>query len=113
MDPSNFDLEQNDVSTEVQKLVKKTMLKLNKCNKNGLSIEKVYVIGGLDNELYENFNTALNRMKENYSLLTPTIHQLNVDDLKNFFKVIDYSNVVMNLYGGAQVERYSPFTAPY
>jgi hypothetical protein len=100
MDPSNFDLEQGDVSTEAQKLVKKTMFKLNKCNTNRLTIEKIYLLGGLDNNYYKKFNDTLNHMKENYSILTPMIDQLNINDLKNFIKSIEYSNLMMNLCGG-------------
>ncbi|UJR17870.1 hypothetical protein I4U23_004769 [Adineta vaga] len=39
-------------------------------------------------------------MKENYSTVTPIpiIDHLNVDDLKNFLQVIEYSNLSMNLY---------------
>jgi hypothetical protein len=58
------------------------------------------VIRGLDNNNYKKFNDTLNHMKENYSILTPMIDQLNINDLKNFIKSIEYSNVMMNLCGG-------------
>ncbi|CAF1202742.1 unnamed protein product [Rotaria sp. Silwood1] len=96
MDPSKFDLEK-DAQKEVQKFIKNTISMFNKCDKNNLSFEKIYVIGGLDNELYKKFNSELNRMKENYSTILSVIDELNVDVLRNFLKTIEYSNVLMNI----------------
>jgi hypothetical protein len=99
MDPSNFDLEKDDVQTEIQKFIKTTIFKFNECGKSDLSFEKIYLIGGLDNELYIKLNTELDRMKENYSTVSSTIYGLNVDDLRNFLKAIEYSNLLMNIGG--------------
>jgi hypothetical protein len=101
MDPSKFDLAINDdnVQTEIQKFIKTTISKFNKCGNSALSFEKIYLIGGLDNELYEKLNTELDRMKENYSTVSSIIDGLNVDDLRNFLKAIEYSNLLMNIDG--------------
>jgi hypothetical protein len=54
MDPSKFDLDINDddvqVQTEIQKFIKTTISKFNKCGNSDLSFEKIYLIGGLDNK---------------------------------------------------------------
>jgi hypothetical protein len=100
MDPLKFDLEINDdnVQTEIQKFIKTAISKFNKCGNSDLSFEKIYLIGGLDNELYEKLNTELDRMKENYSTVSSIIG-LNVDDLRNFLKAIEYSNLLVNIDG--------------
>ena len=99
MDPSSFDLHEPDLAKEVQKLIRSTIHKLNEYNQNNFSIEKIFVIGGLDNELYTDFNIALNNMIKGYSVISPTIDQLNGDELTNFLRVIEYSNVAINLCG--------------
>jgi hypothetical protein len=71
-------------------LIKKTISKFNKCDESDSSFEKIYVIGGLYNKFYKKFNNELNRMKENYSTVSSIINELNVDDLQNFLKAIEY-----------------------
>jgi hypothetical protein len=53
VDPHSFNLEESDISIEIQKFVRDTMFKLYQLNKNGLSMEKIYMIGGPDEPDYE------------------------------------------------------------
>ena len=39
-------------------------------------------------------------MKNSYATVIPIIDGLNIDQLQDFFKYIEYSNTVMNLNGG-------------
>jgi len=107
MDPSKFDLETDDIQTEIQKFIKTTISKFNKCGKSDLSFEKIYLIGGLNNKLYAKLNTELDRMKENYSTVSSIIDGLNVDDLRNFLKAIEYSNLPRSIKMGSFTDRIS------
>ncbi|CAF3628927.1 unnamed protein product, partial [Rotaria sp. Silwood2] len=76
------------------------MLKLYQLNTNGLLMEKIYMIGGVDDPNYERFHDTLNQMKQNHSLLTPMFNDLTINDLRNFINLIEYSNLKINLSGG-------------
>ncbi|CAF5135156.1 unnamed protein product [Rotaria sp. Silwood1] len=60
----------------------------------------IFIIGGLSNTEYKAFNNELNRMKNNYATIIPIIDGLNIDQLQDFLKCIEYSNTIMNLDGG-------------
>ncbi|CAF4099298.1 unnamed protein product [Rotaria sordida] len=76
------------------------MFKLSQLNTNGLLMEKIYMIGGVDEPDYERFHDTLNQMKQNHSLLTPMFNDLTINDLRNFINLIEYSNLKINLLGG-------------
>ena len=83
----SFDLENSNVPTEIEKLVRDTMFKLYQLNANGLLIEKIYMIGGSDERTYQRFHDTLSQMKSNHSSLTPTFTDLNIYDLRNFYEI--------------------------
>jgi hypothetical protein len=86
---------------EVQKLIKESILKFKECeNKNNSCFKNTFIIGGLSNRKYNEFNNELNRMKKNYTTLTPKLDGLNVDELQNFVKCIVYCNTIFNLDAG-------------
>jgi hypothetical protein len=86
---------------EVQNLIEQSILMFNQGqNKNDSSFTSIFIIGGLNNAEYKSFNDELNRMKNNYATVTPIIDGLNIDQLQDFLKCIEYSNTVMNLDGG-------------
>ncbi|CAF2879604.1 unnamed protein product, partial [Rotaria sp. Silwood2] len=66
------------------------------------------IIGGLNSAEYKPFNDELNRMKNNYATAIPIIDGLNIDQLQDFLKCIEYSNTVMNLDGG-DIDRMKEF----
>jgi hypothetical protein len=69
-------------------------------NKNNSCFKNIFVIGGLSNRKYNEFNNELDRMKKNYTTVTPILDGLNVDELQNFVKCIVYCNTIFNLDGG-------------
>jgi hypothetical protein len=91
----------NNMQHEVQNLIKQSILMFNqRKNKNNSSFKSIFIIGGLNNAEYKLFNDELNRMKNNYATVIPIIDGLNVDQLQDFLKCIEYSNTVMNLDDG-------------
>ncbi len=83
---------------EVQNLIKESILMFSHGkNRNNLSFKSIFIIGNAE---YKSFNNELNRMKNNYATVIPIIHGLNVDQLQDFLKCIEYSDTVMNLDGG-------------
>ena len=93
-DPSVFNLEDTkNMQQEVEKVIKKSIEMFDQD-------ENIFILGGLDNRDYKSFNKELNRMKDNYSTITPTIDGLNIEQLQEFLKHIDYSNTEMNIDGG-------------
>jgi hypothetical protein len=59
MDPSSFNIEATNIRKEIQKFIEKTISKFNKCKKGKSSFEKIYLVGGLDNDSYQQFNDEL------------------------------------------------------
>ncbi|UJR29348.1 hypothetical protein I4U23_010560 [Adineta vaga] len=48
------------------------------------------LMGGLNNKLYKAFNDELNRIKNNYAAITPIISGLDINQLHDFLKCIEY-----------------------
>ncbi|CAF3260043.1 unnamed protein product [Rotaria sp. Silwood2] len=86
---------------EVQNLIKQSILMFNqRKNKNNSSFKSIFILGGLNNVRYKSFSDELNRMKNNYATVIPVIDGLNINQLQDFLKCIEYSNTIMNLDGG-------------
>jgi hypothetical protein len=102
IDPSMFSLkDNNNMQHEVQNLIKQSILMFSqRKNKNNSSFKSIFIIGGLNNAEYKSFNDELNRMENNYATVILIIDGLNIDQLQDFLKCIEYSNIVMNLDGG-------------
>jgi hypothetical protein len=80
---------------EVQKLIKESILMCKECeNKNNSCFKNIFVIDGLSNRKYNEFNNELNRMKKNYTTDTPILDGLNVDELQNFVRCVVYCNTI-------------------
>jgi hypothetical protein len=93
---TDFNIKAIDIRQEVQKIIEKSVRRLNRCKAENSYLHDVFIIGGVNNQTYVRFNDVLRSIKDDFSNITPISSRVNCDDLHNFIRCIQYFNLMMN-----------------
>ncbi len=81
---TRFNIETKNPGNEIQTMIERTILKMNEMKANNSAVKNVFIVGGLSNVKYQQFNTELGLLKKSLSTVVTILEQTNVNDLHSF-----------------------------
>ena len=92
VDPTIFDTKTDQPLVEIQNIIEHVIFMLD-VNHKDLMIETVFVIGGVQNDGYENLNGFLSILRQSPSIIIPHSKTVSLERLRMFIEKIKYHNL--------------------
>ena len=96
VDSSIFDQSADESLIEVQKIIQHVILMLESLKK-GYSIERVLIVGGIEDDDYKRLDESVTTMQNDHSRILPTAVTVSITQFTVFLAKIEYHNLCLNL----------------